>query len=378
MLKRFLVISVVLSLFGGLHLLNLQISAQTRPLTLRQILNALYTVDGRRRETKTVLSNRIAADVKARGVDFPLDRQTENLLLDDGATAALIEAIRANSPPVIPKKTVTANKTPPGVQSRRGAFGIELVSIPAGKFMIGSPLSDKTGRDDERPQKEITFTKGFWLGKYEVTQAQWRAAMGRDSTGCFTKTVRSFSGDNLPVVCVDAADARDFIARLNAKNDGFVYSLPTEVQWEYAARGGTKTRFYWGELATDPKICRYENVFDLTARDIAVALEPVKCRDGFFYLAPVGSFEPNAFGLHDLLGNVSEWVEAVGGKDYSLLKADGSAGISAVDQNSMGVRGGDWRSDGDLSEARVASRRISYSKTGRDADLGFRIAARLK
>ena len=367
----------MLSVFGGFNLLNFQISAQTQPLTLRQILNALYTVDGRSAASKKALSDKITADVRARGVDFPLDRQIENLLLDDGASAALIEAIRAKSPPLVPKKPATINKIP-GVQTRQGAFGIELVSIPAGKFTIGSPLSDKSGRDDERPPKEITFAKGFWLGKYEVTQAQWRAVMGRDSTGCFRKTLRLFSGDNLPVVCVDADEAKAFIARLNAKNDGFVYSLPTEVQWEYAARGGTKTRFYWGDLATDPQICRYENVFDLTARDVAIALEPVRCRDGYFYLAPVGSFQPNPFGLHDLLGNVSEWVEAVAGKDYSLLKADGSAASPGGGQDPIGVRGGDWRSDDDLNEARVARRRISYSKTGRDADLGFRVAARLR
>ncbi len=151
---------------------------------------------------------------------------------------------------------------------------LEMVLIPAGKFVMGSPKKEKDRSDDET-QHEVTLTKPFYIGKYEVTQEQWEAVMGKNPS--------RRKGAKLPVTDVSWNDCQDFIKKLNAKTNGG-YRLPTEAEWEYSCRAGTSTAYSYGDK--------------LTRSDANIDGDSTKA---------VGSYKPNAFGLYDMHGNVFEW-----------------------------------------------------------------------
>jgi formylglycine-generating enzyme required for sulfatase activity len=164
---------------------------------------------------------------------------------------------------------------------------LEMVLIPAGKFKMGSPASEK--HRFKETQHEVTLTKPFYMGKYEVTQERWESVMG---TGFlwFGGNPSTIKGPELPVTGVSWNDCKEFIKKLNAKTetDGG-YRLPTEAECEYACRAGTMTVYSFGDKIM-PKDLNYNN---------AKIGKPVA----------VGSYKPNTFGLYDLHGNVSEWCE---------------------------------------------------------------------
>lgn len=167
----------------------------------------------------------------------------------------------------------------------------EMVLVPSGKFMMGSPASEKDRLKDET-QHEVTITKSYYMGKYEVTQEQWEAVMGDNPSR--TK------GAKLPVTDVSWDDCQEFIKKLNAKTDGG-YRLPTEAEWEYACRAGTTTAYSFGNQITD------KDVNIPTSRTIQYEDEHniyvIKTNSP----NAVGGFKPNAFGLFDMHGNVCEW-----------------------------------------------------------------------
>jgi formylglycine-generating enzyme required for sulfatase activity len=162
-------------------------------------------------------------------------------------------------------------------QPSKNAFGMEFVKIAAGEFMMGCSPSDDQCAADENPRHRVEITKSFEIGKYEVTQGQWVAVMGTNPS--------SNKGETRPVETVSKLEAQEFIAKLNARNDGYRYRLPTEAEWEYAARAGSDSS-YSGPL--DQVAWYAANSDDETH--------------------PVGQKKPNAWGLYDVQGNVREWV----------------------------------------------------------------------
>jgi formylglycine-generating enzyme required for sulfatase activity len=157
----------------------------------------------------------------------------------------------------------------------KNAVGMEFVKVAPGEFMMGCSTGDSECQADEKPVHRVQITKAFEIGKYEVTQAQWQAVMGSNPS-----TVK---GDDHPVETISKEEAQDFLAKLTARNDGYRYRLPTEAEWEYAARAGESTPVSLDEVAW------YAANSDDQSH-------------------PVGQKKPNAWGLYDTLGNVREWV----------------------------------------------------------------------
>ncbi len=252
----------------------------------------------------------------------------------------------------------------PGTVFKDCADCPEMVVIPAGRFVMGAApgeeeregLSDSF-RNRSQPQHGVTV-KRFSAGKFEVTRGQYRVfaqATGRGSDGCFVWTGPGFEkdpardwrntgyaqDDTHPVVCVSWDDASAYAAWLGQRT-GRSYRLLTEAEWEYAARAGTTTARFWGD-ARDGS-CDYANGADLTTRAQvpgAGSWAFADCNDRYAFTAPVGSYRANAFGLHDMLGNVWEWTQDCWNGNYSGAPADGSA-WAAGDCSHRAVRGGSW------------------------------------
>ena len=215
---------------------------------------------------------------------------------------------------------------------------LALVLLPAGKFMMGSPTSEK-GRNDDETQHEATLTKSYYMGKYEVTQEQWEAVMGNNPS--------ETKGSKLPVTDVSWEDCQEFIKKLNAKTKGG-YRLPTEAEWEFACRAGTTTKYSFGDEIT-PQDANYDD--SKIGKPVAV-----------------GSYRPNAFGLYDMHGNVWEWCEDWYGA-YSAGAVTDPKGLGWG--NRRVLRGGSFVSDG--SAARSPNRGVN-TPTGRLHSFGFRLA----
>lgn len=226
------------------------------------------------------------------------------------------------------------------VTINRPVSGIEFAYIGPGSFTMGSPESE-AGRDsDEGPEHRVTFARGFYMAKYEVTQAQWRAVMGTDPS--------KFAGcDQCPVEMVSWDDAQAFIAKFNAQNDGYRYSLPTEAQFEYAMRGGTT-----GEFAGNLD-----------------GLGWYKPNSGG-KTRPVGQKRPNTYGIYDLHGNAQEWVQDVYTQDYDGAPTDGSARTLGPEPVRRVIRGGSWI---DADKYFRSAFRVSRPPDDRNEYTGFRL-----
>ena len=217
--------------------------------------------------------------------------------------------------------------------------GMKFRRIPGGSFRMGSPSSEE-GRDDDETQHTVSVGE-FWLGETEVTQAQWQAVMGNNPS--------KFKGDDRPVENVSWKDVQVFIKRLNNRS-GKRFRLPTEAEWEYAARAGTQTARYWGDgIGSNNANC-----------------DGCGSRWDSDETAPVGSFKPNAFGLHDMLGNVWEWTCSAYKKSYEGSEQECS--VSAVEYP---LRGGAWYNL--PGWVRAADRVPDFPDT-RHNYLGFRLA----
>jgi formylglycine-generating enzyme required for sulfatase activity len=224
-----------------------------------------------------------------------------------------------------------------GNAAKAGPFGMEFVTIPAGEFRMGS----ENGDDNEKPVHQVRLSRSFEMGKYEVTQAEWQAVMNNNPS--------HFKGEKLPVETVSWAAAQGFIERLNARDDGYVYRLPTEAEWEYACRAGS-------------------------TGDYAGQLDEMGWYDGNAggKTHPVGQKKPNAWGLYDLHGNVWEWCQ-----DW-LDKYPSAAVTDPIGLNTGSgrvFRGGSWNYT--AADCRSANR-LGFSPGDGFYYLGFRLVRTAK
>lgn len=186
--------------------------------------------------------------------------------------------------------------------------------IPTGDFFMGSPEDEEGSYDNERPMHKVSISKPFYLGIYPVTQLEWKAIMG--------ETDSDWLGDNRPVNNVLRGDVKTFISRLIKKEGGMnIYRLPSEAEWEYACRAGTNTRYCFGDNESElGEYAWYDDAKNNTR--------------------PIGKKKPNSWGIYDMHGNVSEWVDDTWHENYYGAPIDGSAWKT---HNSVGViRGGSW------------------------------------
>jgi len=234
------------------------------------------------------------------------------------------------------------------------SIGMEFVVIHAGEFMMGCSPDDRNCNDDELPRHQVRITKAFEMGRYEVTQVQWAAVMDENTSVIL--------GDDRPVENVNRREALEFAERLNMRNDGYRYRLPTEAEWEYAARAGTTGPTY-GPL---DQIAWYgPNSNDESQ--------------------PVGGKEPNPWGLYDMLGNVREWTSDTYWADYYAESPVDDPPGAPSNYGERGtppylggagvalpvIRGGGWPNP--ESSLRVSDRYHYYGPNLRVSDVGFRL-----
>jgi formylglycine-generating enzyme required for sulfatase activity len=247
----------------------------------------------------------------------------------------------------------------------------EMVEIPAGSFQMGDLQG--SGDENEKPIRTVEIKK-FAIGKHEVTFVEYDRCLYAQGI-----KERNFPGDQgwgrerRPVINISWEDARDYAEWLS-KQTGKNYRLPTEAEWEYAARGGTTNTWFWGEDVS--QACIYANVFDRRHETelkfrYAISWESAACdEDEYAETAPVGSFQPNRFGVRDTAGNVWEWVEDCDHENYEGAPTDGSA----WNEDKCGlrvVRGGSWT---DGPRVLRASTRYRSGPDARNDTLGFRLA----
>lgn len=253
----------------------------------------------------------------------------------------------------------------------------EMVVVPAGTFRMGTPFS-AADQSESAPEHMVMIRTEFAAGKYEVMRREYAifaTATGRKKDPDCPWNAPGFrQTDDHPVVCVSWNDAEEYATWLRNKT-GKPYRLLTEAEWEYAARSGTTTRWYWGNDAG--KACRYENILDRAsaAKENSPLDEAFPCQDGFQDTSPVGRFRPNAFGLHDMIGNVDEWVQDCWHGDYRGAPRDGSAWVAEQCDRRV-VRGGACQFGLAISQSAYRSSPLT-GLASRGIYMGFRVALTL-
>ncbi|MCY2989729.1 MAG: SUMF1/EgtB/PvdO family nonheme iron enzyme [Planctomycetota bacterium] len=261
-----------------------------------------------------------------------------------GSPQAPAETARTSAPPPVDVSEDVPTPTP---ETLTNSIGMKLMLIPAGEFLMGSPESESGAGSDEKPQHRVRITKPFYLGVYEVTQAQYQKIVGNNPS--------KFNGESLPVETVSWEDAVVFCKRLSEVAEeraaGRTYRLPTEAEWEYACRAGSTSKYSFGDSEAELGTYAWYD----------------KNSGGTTH--PVGEKQANAWGLYDLQGNVWEWC-ADGYDPYAAGAASDPSGPGSASLRVF--RGGSWYYT--AADCRSANRgRISPS--GRSCNLGFRLAA---
>ena len=273
-------------------------------------------------------------------------------------------------------------KWPPGKKFRDCAECPEMVVVPAGSFMMGSPPGEEGRSDAEGPVHQVIIAKPFAVGIYEVTRGQFATFMHAAGHGELIYNVTSCwnhydrfgwpNQDNQPAGCVNWHDAQAYLLWLSKKT-GRKYRLLSESEWEYAARAGTSTSRHWGDSVSST--CKYANVMDRLFKKGNRKVHD--CMDGYTYTSPVGSHLPNEYGLYDMMGNVLEYTEDCAHVDYNGAPLDGSAWNQDGNCNASPLRGGDATEFGTPGSVRSAARLLGFSRRYRENSFGFRVAATL-
>ena len=205
----------------------------------------------------------------------------------------------------------------------------EIVVVPSGEFMMGSPDSEPERSDDEGPVHRVTIPAAFAVGKYEVTFEEWDACVS--TGGCSHKPKdKGWGRGRLPVIYVSWDDAQEYVSWLSKKT-GKTYRLLSEAEWEYVARAGTTTPFHTGEQISTSQ-ANFDGDYTYNGSSKGENRERT---------IPVGSFGANQFGLHDVHGNVWEWVQDCQNDNYNGAPSDGSAWTTG-DCNRRVLRSGSW------------------------------------
>jgi formylglycine-generating enzyme required for sulfatase activity len=227
-------------------------------------------------------------------------------------------------------------------------ISLDMLVIPSSIFQMGSPR--QFGNADERPQHLVTI-KSFMMGKFLITQGQWKAIMGR-LPPC------RFKGEHLPVERVSWQDAQNFCRQLSRKT-GREYRLPSETQWEYACRAGTSTPFSFGETITTA-IANFNGVHRFRNEPSGI----------YGHVTTVGgTFPPNAFGLYDMHGNLWEWCADTWLDDYTSSPRDSSSYQNKGSRYRV-VRGGSWHEPPELCRSAI---RLRVLQTDAEEVIGFRV-----
>ena len=281
-----------------------------------------------------------------------------------------------------------AEEREPGRRFRDCAECPELVVVPSGSYMMGSPSGESGRFDHEGPVHRVRIGQAFAVGVKEVTVGEYGrfvSETGRsmgdscrtyEGGGWEERSGRSWRNpgfsqtDGHPVVCVNWDDAKAYVGWLSGET-GEEYRLLSESEWEYVARGGTGTSRYWGESEVGQ--CRNANGADREAKRHNSGWTTVECDDGHYRTAPVGSYEENGYGLHDVLGNVWEWVEDCWNGSYAGAPTDGSAWESGECGRRV-LRGGSWVNGPGVLRSAF---RDWYTTGNRGNDIGFRVARTL-
>ena len=277
--------------------------------------------------------------------------------------------------PKMKERDILVKKFPPGTILRDCDTCPELVVVPPGSFTMGSPASEEGRHTDEGPRHRVTIEQPFAVGKYEVTRGEY-AQFVLDTGHSTTPSCRIYEGEGEwnersghnwqnpgyrqterdPVVCVSWDDAQEYVLWLSKKT-GKAYRLLSEAEWEYVARAGTTTRYTWGdEIGQNRAHCDGCGGWWDSKRT-----------------SPVGSFVPNGFGLHDVHGNVWEWVADCWNRSYEGARTDGSAWESVACKLRV-VRGGSWNSSPALLRS---ADRFGLASDSRYSIDGFRVACTL-
>jgi len=259
-----------------------------------------------------------------------------------------------------------------------GGINIDLVKIPEGEFLMGSPdteigyparflemfgegIKRKGGSfrpDNESPQHLVKIARGFYMSKYEITCSQFRKFRPefrkkpyRVGTLSKSKSM-DMDMDNQPA-SVSLNDATEFCKWLSEKT-GLNVRLPSEAEWEYGCRAGTQSRFYWGD--SEEEAGKYANLADKAYEKVAPGnLYTLNTDDGNVGLAPVGHYLPNNFGLYDMIGNTTEWVQGVYSENaYSIDPNNMSFDLNKEENQELYIKGGSWK--GEVTHSRCASR----------------------
>jgi len=239
----------------------------------------------------------------------------------------------ARFPEPEPEPEETINVSPPTGKTFKNSIGMEFIEIPAGEFLMGCVKSDTECYDEEKPQHKVKISKSFYIGKFEVTQGQWKKVMGNNPSHFAN------CGEECPVENVSWNDVQEYIGKLckREKQSPCKYRLPTEAEWEYSARAGSKTKYYWGDTINDAYLWYNENSGNATH--------------------PVGKKKPNAWGLYDMSGNVCEWVGDWYGSDfYKNSPANDPKGANSGGDRVL--RGGSW--GGNAGYSRLSFRNNYY------------------